>query len=41
MFLDDTGVLHRHKPAGEWNHLRTKPHVLVVKWRLSFAHAPS
>ncbi len=41
MFLNDAGVLHRHQPAGEWNHLRAKPHVLVVKRRLSFAHAPS
>src|SRR5206468_6086969 len=31
MFLDNTGVLHRHQPAGEWNHLRAKPDVLVVK----------
>jgi len=41
MFLDDAGVLHRHQPTAEWNQLRAKPHVLVVKGRLSFAHAPS
>jgi hypothetical protein len=23
--------LHRHQPAGERNHLRAKPHVLIVK----------
>jgi hypothetical protein len=33
MFLDDAGVLHRHKPAGEGNHLRAEPHVLIVKGR--------
>jgi hypothetical protein len=31
-------------PAGERNHLRTKPHVFVVKRRLfmcGFSHAPN
>jgi hypothetical protein len=44
MLLHDARVLHRHQPAGEWNHLRTKPHVLVVKRRFficGLAHAPS
>jgi hypothetical protein len=33
--------LHRHQPAGEWNHLCAEPHVLVVKRRSFFAHAPN
>src|SRR5215469_13398085 len=31
MFLDDTGVLNGHYPAGEWNHFRSESHVLIVK----------
>ena len=41
MFLDDAGVLHRHKPASEWNDLRAEPQVLLVKRRLFVAHAAS
>jgi hypothetical protein len=44
MFLHDAGVLHRHQPPCEWNHLRAEPNVLVVKRRFfwcDFSHAPS
>src|SRR5215217_7743174 len=43
MFLDDAGVLHRHKPATERNHLSAKPRVLIVKWCFllyGLAHGP-
>ena len=44
IFLHDAGVLHRHQPAGEWDHFRAEPHVLLVKRRFLrriFSHAPN
>ena len=34
MFIHDAGVLHRHEPAAERNHLRAAPHMFVVERRL-------
>src|SRR5947207_12457077 len=39
MFVDNAGVLHRHKPAAEWDHSRTEPHVFLVKRRFFFVSA--
>ena len=41
MFLYNAAVLHRHEPPCERDDFGAKPHVLVVKRRSFFAHAPN